>query len=89
MDDEVQSSVIFMRMLLKLDALQNDFFLYRLLARKGHRDEGCLLATSFQLVSLVLILWTHLDRFAKMRPDFEWLVGWSPRAQREPCLPPY
>jgi hypothetical protein len=71
----LDARVIFCRLLLKLDELQNDFFLYRLLIRTGRPDEGSLLATSFQLVSLVLTLWTNMDRFAEMRPDFAWLVS--------------
>ncbi|KAM0809602.1 hypothetical protein AB5N19_09946 [Seiridium cardinale] len=80
---------MFSRLLLKLDMLQNDFFLYRLLLRRGRPDEGCLLYTSFQMVSLVLNLWTHMDRFSKMRPDFEWLLigyGASPGGILCKCL---
>ncbi|KAK9784005.1 hypothetical protein SCAR479_00564 [Seiridium cardinale] len=80
---------MFSRLLLKLDMLQNDFFLYRLLLRRGRPDEGCLLYTSFQMVSLVLNLWTHMDRFSRMRPDFEWLLigyGASPGGILCKCL---
>lgn len=72
---ELQSEFIFSRFLLKIETLQNDFFLYRLLIRKGSPDEGSLLAISFEMVSLVLNLWTHIDRFGRSRPDFEWLVS--------------
>lgn len=76
-DYNLPSKWIFSRLILRLDGLQNDFFLYRLLLRKGQPDEGNLLATSFEMVSMVLNLWTHMDRFGRMRPDFEWLVSTS------------
>ncbi|KAK9414545.1 hypothetical protein SUNI508_11118 [Seiridium unicorne] len=84
-----RTTFMFPRLLLKLDMLQNDFFLYRLLLRRGSPDEGSLLYTSFQMVSLVLNLWTHMDRFSKMRPDFEWLLigyGASPGGILCKCL---
>ncbi|KAH8197694.1 hypothetical protein TruAng_008153 [Truncatella angustata] len=89
MNYDVTPNTLFSRLLLKLDALQNDFFLYRLLIRKGRPDEGSLLATSFEMVTLVLNLWTHMDRFTRMRPDFEWLVigyGASPGGILCKCL---
>lgn len=45
--------------------------------RFGGRDDGQLLVTSFEMVSLTLTIWTHQDRFAAIRRDFEWLVGIS------------
>lgn len=90
-DTETDVHVLFCRLLLRLDSLQNDFFLYRLLVRtsQGQPDEGCLLATSFRLVSMVLLLWTNMDRFQVMRPDFGWLLmgyGASPGGILCKCL---
>ncbi|KAI4593136.1 hypothetical protein KJ359_010060 [Pestalotiopsis sp. 9143b] len=85
-DTETDVHVVFCRLLLRLDSLQNDFFLYRLLVRtsQGQPDEGCLLATSFRLVSMVLLLWTNMDRFQVMRPDFGWLSQTSQVHPGEP-----
>ncbi|ETS73302.1 hypothetical protein PFICI_14907 [Pestalotiopsis fici W106-1] len=90
-DPEVDANIVFNRLLLSLDSLQNDFFVYRLLVRtgQGQPDEGCLLATSFRMVSLVLLLWTNMDRFQVMRPDFGWLLmgyGASPGGILCKCL---
>ncbi|KAK6062539.1 hypothetical protein SCUP515_13265 [Seiridium cupressi] len=86
-EPEERTMFMFSRLLLKLDMLQNDFFLYRLLLRRGSPDEGCLLYTSFQMVSLVLNLWTHMDRFSRMRPDFEWLSNPSKGNDNRTRLP--
>ncbi|TFB02972.1 hypothetical protein CCMA1212_005430 [Trichoderma ghanense] len=67
-------NLIFARLLLQLEQLQNFFFVERLLLRHGELDEGGLLLVAFQLVSLTLLFWTHKDRFAPFRNDFEWLV---------------
>lgn len=90
-DPKADAIIVFNRLLLRLDSLQNDFFVYRLLVRtgQGQPDEGCLLATSFRLVSLVLLLWTNMDRFQAMRPDFGWLLmgyGASPGGILCKCL---
>lgn len=82
-DHSVPSSALFSRLLLKLEGLQNDFFLYRLLLQKGELDEGNLLVTSYELVSLVLNLWTHMDRFPEILPDFSWLVSSALTAGRD------
>ncbi|KAL7619730.1 hypothetical protein AAE478_010272 [Parahypoxylon ruwenzoriense] len=50
------------------------FFVERLLLRYGHEDNGDLLTISFDLVSLTLTTWTHMDRLTPMRNDCEWLV---------------
>ncbi|KAH6897073.1 hypothetical protein B0T10DRAFT_526316 [Thelonectria olida] len=60
-------------LLLKLEHLQNLFFVERLMLRFGGQDAGQLLVTSFEMVSLTLTIWTHQDRFASIRRDFEWL----------------
>lgn len=71
----IASQTIFVRSLVQLEHLQNIFFLERLLLRGGHPDEGNLLVTSFEMVSLTLMFWKHKDRFAAMRSCFEWLVS--------------
>ncbi|KAH8664248.1 hypothetical protein BX600DRAFT_296113 [Xylariales sp. PMI_506] len=74
----VKFHVVYTRLLLKLNIVQNEFFLERILSRKGATDGEALLAASFELVSLVLNLWTHMDKFRKEHKDFEWvLVGYG------------
>ncbi|KAI5863752.1 hypothetical protein GGS23DRAFT_604761 [Durotheca rogersii] len=62
------------RIFIQLEHLQNLFFIERLLLRYGHEDNGDLLSVSFDMVSLALSYWTHLDRLAPYRIDCEWLV---------------
>jgi hypothetical protein len=73
-DPDANMSVMFARILLQLEKLQNLFLIARLLSKHGETDED-LLPISFELVSLTLLFWTHKDRFAPFRNDFEWLVG--------------
>lgn len=47
----------------------------RLLLRNGASNEGDLLVTSFDLVTSTLVFWTHKDKFAPMRRNFDWLVS--------------
>lgn len=71
---------IYIRLSIRLEYLQNLFFIERLLLRTGQVDEGDLLVTSFALVSLTLKIWTYKDRFSRyaMRRNFEWLVSYYP-----------
>ncbi|KAF5019460.1 hypothetical protein F66182_8542 [Fusarium sp. NRRL 66182] len=65
---------VYARMVIRLEHLQNLFFAERLLLRLGHVDENSLLPISFEMVTLTLLFWTHQDRFAGVRKDFEWLL---------------
>ena len=67
-------------MLVRVEYLQNHFFAERLLLRRGHVNDGELLLISFEMVSLTLTFWVHKDRFADVRPDFEWLVRPTPHS---------
>lgn len=73
-DPSVDIETMYARLLVQLEHLQNVFFAERLMLRYGQVDEGDLLLTSFEMVSLTLIFWTHKDRLAGVRGDFEWLV---------------
>lgn len=66
-----------MRMLIKLEHLQNLFFVDKLLIRHGHVDDGDLLIRSYELVALALKLWTNKDRFDSIyiRRSFEFVVS--------------
>ncbi|KAK7420576.1 hypothetical protein QQZ08_010335 [Neonectria magnoliae] len=73
-DPEIDVETLYSRLLLRLEHLQNLFFVERLMLRHGNPDQGHLLTTSFEMVSLTLVIWTHQDRFAGIRRDFEWLL---------------
>ncbi|KAH7140937.1 hypothetical protein EDB81DRAFT_692488 [Dactylonectria macrodidyma] len=73
-DSRLDSRAIYTRVLIHLAHLQNLFFVERLLLRHGAADEGNLLLTSFEMVVITLVFWTHKDQFANMRRNFEWLV---------------
>lgn len=75
-DTTIDSEVLYLRIIVQLDYLQNIFFAERLLLRYGHMDDGDLLATSYEMVCLTLKLWIHKDRFStkSMRRNYEWLV---------------
>ncbi|UQC83263.1 fungal specific transcription factor domain-containing protein [Colletotrichum lupini] len=66
-------SLLYTRLIMKLEHLQNMFFIERLLAKRGH-DDGTLLSVSFEMVSKTLMFWTNMDRLSCMNGDFEWLV---------------
>ncbi|KAJ4273442.1 hypothetical protein NW764_011987 [Fusarium oxysporum] len=66
--------IIYSRILIWLEHLQNLFFAERLLLRLRHSDQSRLLIISFEMVTLTLIFWTQQDRFAEVRRDFEWLL---------------
>lgn len=74
-DPDADIEIIYARILVRLEHLQNLFFAERLLLRLGRVDEGRLLVISFEMVTLTLVFWTHQDRFAGVRRDFEWLVS--------------
>ncbi|RSL74533.1 hypothetical protein CEP53_000127 [Fusarium sp. AF-6] len=73
-DPSVNSDILTVRMLLQITHLQNLFLLERLLLRHGAPDEGDLLITTFEIVTLTLTFWTQKDRFSQVRRYFEWLV---------------
>ncbi|KKP06861.1 hypothetical protein THAR02_01058 [Trichoderma harzianum] len=74
LDPKIPSYHILAQLLVQLDHLQNIFILERLLLRQKMLDEGDLLVTSFEMVSLTLTFWSHKDRLLEARNDFEWLL---------------
>lgn len=75
-DAQLSAVTVYIRTITHLDYLLNIFFVERLLLRHSYPSTGDLLHTSFTMVSLILRIWTHKDRFSDdfMRRDFEWLV---------------
>ncbi|KAH7304077.1 hypothetical protein B0I35DRAFT_484749 [Stachybotrys elegans] len=74
--DQSDPISLYIRILVRLEHLQNLFFVERLLVLHGQPDSGHLLAVSFEMVSLTLKFWTHKDRFPdiNMRRNFGWVV---------------
>jgi hypothetical protein len=72
---KIRVEIVFARLLISMDALQNEFFVDRLLLKRGYDAQAHLLFASFKLVSDTLILWTNFERFAIMKRDFEWIVS--------------
>ncbi|KAL7949350.1 hypothetical protein V8C42DRAFT_310649 [Trichoderma barbatum] len=71
---ELDTESVYARILIRLTHLQTMFFLERLLLLNGSLEEGNLLLFSFEMLTLTLTMWTHKDRFAAMRRNFEWLL---------------
>ena len=67
------------QLFIKLEHLLNLFVAGRLMQRRGHRDSGELLATSFELVSLTLLFWKNKDKFSAI--DLPGLVS-----REIPCI---
>ncbi|KAK3936095.1 zinc finger transcription factor YRR1 [Diplogelasinospora grovesii] len=69
------AAALYAKLLVRLEHLQNVFFIERLLAKHGPGRGGVeLLRTSVEMVTLTLVFWTHKDRLYAMHGDFEWLV---------------
>ncbi|KAH9904969.1 hypothetical protein F4778DRAFT_53201 [Xylariomycetidae sp. FL2044] len=73
-DSRHDTIMLYLRLVLRLEHLQNLFFIERLLLRHGQADQGDLLAVSIEMVTYTLYFWTHLDRLLAVRRDCEWLV---------------
>ncbi|KAI9162815.1 C6 transcription factor [Paramyrothecium foliicola] len=73
---EVTTKDLYFKLLLRLEHLQNLFFVNKLLLKHDFTDEGDLLVVSYELVVVTLKYWLHKDRFADehMRRNFEWLT---------------
>lgn len=83
-ENRLDNEVLYVRLLLRIEYLQNLFFAERLIQRHAaannqhqqNMDAGGddLLLISFDMVALTLMFWMHKDRFVEMTKDFEWLV---------------
>lgn len=67
--------MLYPRLLIHMEHLQNILFIERLLLRHGKEGRADILTVSFELVSAMLPLWTHRERFADIRDDNDWLVS--------------
>ncbi|VUC23556.1 unnamed protein product, partial [Clonostachys rosea] len=66
--------VVYGKMLIQMEHLQNLFFIERLLLRCDYPDEGELLVVSYDMVTITLAIWIDKDKFTPILRDFEWLV---------------
>ncbi|KAL0935432.1 fungal specific transcription factor [Colletotrichum truncatum] len=73
-DPDIGSDKLYPRLLMRLEHLQNLFFIERLLRRHGCDNEKDLLAASFEMTSTALLFWTNMDGLAMVYEDFKWLV---------------
>ncbi|KAH7026732.1 uncharacterized protein B0I36DRAFT_248007, partial [Microdochium trichocladiopsis] len=71
---EIPTAVVFTKLMISSEALQNDFFLGRLMLKRGYDSSNHLLLTSFRMVSNTLALWTNFERFAVMKTNFQWML---------------
>lgn len=76
-DLELDVEVLYPRLLVQIEHLQNLFFAERLLQRHAEGQvpyDGELLLISFDMVVLTLTLWVHKNRFVEITKCLEWLV---------------
>ncbi|KAJ1324610.1 transcriptional regulatory protein GAL4 [Microdochium nivale] len=71
---EIPSVIVFTQLMICMESLQNDFFLDRLLLKRGYSSYAHLLLTSYKMVSNTLLLWTNFERFAIMKTNFQWML---------------
>ncbi|KAF3764189.1 hypothetical protein M406DRAFT_330540 [Cryphonectria parasitica EP155] len=60
----VSGPVLYTKVLVHLENLQNLFFIDRMLVQRGHASHADLLSVSFEMVATTLVFWTHMDRLA-------------------------
>lgn len=80
-DPRVEGTILYTKILIHLEHLQNIFCIGRLLVQWGYDNHAELLQVSSKMVSATLMLWTHRDRLIGLHGDFEWLVGNVPFLQ--------
>ncbi|KAK8862332.1 hypothetical protein PGQ11_008567 [Apiospora arundinis] len=73
-DHALDPAIRYSRFLVRLEHLQNLFFIQRLYAKHGQSDRSELLTVSYEMVSITIFFWTHRDWFRGTLGDYEWLV---------------
>ncbi|KAL5876683.1 hypothetical protein ACKVWC_005849 [Pyricularia oryzae] len=74
-DSSMDVTVLYAKIMLRLEHLQNVFLIERLLKKVGHPDPSdALLQASVEIVSITSALWTHRDRLCGQHRDFEWIL---------------
>lgn len=85
---DVTGPMLYSRLLVRLEYLQNVFFIERLLNKvKNTTLSTALIQTSIDILSTTLVFWTHKDRTVGFHHDVEWLVmGFASPAAGILCL---
>lgn len=73
---DTDNTRFYQRLLVRLEILMNEFLLDRLQYRHFQADSSDLLVTAYEMVVLVLTVWTHMDLFSEKR-NFDWVVSHS------------
>ncbi|KAK7948357.1 fungal specific transcription factor [Apiospora aurea] len=68
----LSSATRYSKLLVRLEHLQNLFFIQRLYAKHGQSDRSELLTISFEMVSLTVYFWTHRDWFRDILGGLRW-----------------
>ncbi|TDZ20707.1 Fusarisetin A cluster transcription factor fsa6 [Colletotrichum orbiculare MAFF 240422] len=71
---DIGPAKLYVRLLMRLEHLQNLFFIERLLNRKGCSNGKDLLCVSYEMTSTTLLFWTKMDGLAVTYEDFKWLI---------------
>lgn len=73
-DADIDGPVLFSRVTIRLNHLQNMFFIERLLSKGTHILGSETIDISYEMISLTLIFWTHQDKLFGVSGDSEWLL---------------
>ncbi|OLN81845.1 hypothetical protein CCHL11_06973 [Colletotrichum chlorophyti] len=72
-DPSIDYNLLHIRLLMRLEHLQNIFFIERLLHRCGCGNGRDLLSASYDMTSTTLTFWTSKDSHSVLCEDFKWL----------------
>lgn len=74
LDPSLGPQAVQLRYSVRLETLHNQFYIDRILLSRGHVDDGALLATSFELLSLFTTIWINIDRVPIQKANLGWMV---------------
>ncbi|KID83511.1 Transcription factor, fungi [Metarhizium guizhouense ARSEF 977] len=73
-DPDTDGPTLYARVMIRLDHLQNMFFIERLLSKGSSVLGSEIIDISFEMISLTLIFWTHQEKLFGVSGDSEWLL---------------
>lgn len=73
----INNDTLWVKICGRLRHLQNRFLLERMAIKHGKKNGQDLLDVSKESMSLVLMIWTHRDRFVGRHYSYDWMVGLS------------
>ena len=77
-DDDNAGAALYAKLVLRLEHMQNMFFLERLLLKKHSQPSTSLLTVSLDIISLTLDFWMYKSRLYDLHGDLDCLVSYSP-----------